>query len=454
MSDESLDNLFKKGLSGREVNFNMESWRKMEQMLPPEPKAAGFKFGAVAAIIGALFVLSASVFVWNISDDSHVSENGIDLNESSMVTSSEQKILNEEAQVLTNNMQANKSSQESVPESKETVAKSTTQLKVKTKAPSISSKNMAASNSTVPNSRKMANISDVSYSSNTSNTSSISTTNSFNPNNTQTAFFKQSNSLTSSKGNNEYSKEEEMSVSSNAFTSISGLSELNSLSLMDEEEDNTLFASVSEGKLPTADKNKLGVIGGLNINKSLTENPSGGIAGCEFFGITYERFLNGGLSLKSNLVYSARNEVNAIKLYDKKVYGFGSKTQQTKVEAQRLAYLELPVMINYSMGNHNFMTGASLSYLISGLHEVSTEYTSPSETTYENDMQWGYTNGFKSYDVALVAGYEYNVNPKLNLGLRLNYGLLDVTDNTYFGVDSFDNNVQFRVYLTYSPFQF
>jgi len=40
------------------------------------------------------------------------------------------------------------------------------------------------------------------------------------------------------------------------------------------------------------------------------------------------------------------------------------------------------------------------------------------------------------------------------LGVRLNYGLVDITDNNYFNDDSFDNNVQFRVYVTYSPFQF
>ncbi len=448
MSDESLDNLFKKGLSGREVNFNMAAWRNMEQMLPPEPKAAAFEFGAVASIIGVLFVLTASVFVWNISDDSDFAEYSKEFNESSVGSSSDRNWVNQESEVLLDANPAVNSTQGNVLGAKEIGAEKITQLvnKVETQINSTPTDNVTSS-------QNAAN-GIVAFKANTSSTSNSSTTTSSNSINTQSAFFKGSNSLASSKGNRAYEMEEEVSLRSNAFTEISGLNEFSSLTLLDEEDDNTLFANVSEGKLPTADKNTLGVIGGLNLNKSLTENPSGGIAGCEFFGITYERFLNGGLSIKSNLLYSARNEVNAIKLYDKKVYGFGSKTQQTKVESQRLAYLELPVMINYSLGNHNFMTGASLSYLISGLHEVSTEYTSPTETTYENDMQWGYTNGFKSYDVALVAGYEYNVNPKLNLGLRLNYGLLDVTDNTYFGVDSFDNNVQFRVYLTYSPFQF
>jgi hypothetical protein len=451
MSDESLDNLFKKGLSGREVNFNMESWRKMEQMLPPETKAAGFKFSAVAAIIGAIFILSTSVIIWNISGDSTLAENPNDLNESSVVADIEKEYDSGNTELIANDAKAINSEQSKVLSANDSDDETISQTEAK---------NRTDVTTTVVDVDKRVNEPSSNNKTLTSNTlirakvTKVSASNTTKASNTQPAFFNQSNSFYSKKGRSESFTEEEISLSSNAFTSISGLSELNSLTVLEEEEDNTLFASVSEGKLPKADNNKLGVIGGININKSLTENPSGGISGCEFFGVTYERFLNGGLSIKSNLLYSARNEVNAVKFYDKKVYGFGSKTQQTKVEAQRLAYLELPVMVNYGIGNHNFMTGASFSYLISGLHEVSTEYTTPTETTYENDMQWGYTNGFKSYDVAIVAGYEYNVNPKLNLGLRLNYGLLDVTDNTYFGVDSFDNNVQFRVYLTYSPFQF
>ena len=117
-------------------------------------------------------------------------------------------------------------------------------------------------------------------------------------------------------------------------------------------------------------------------------------------------------------------------------------------------YLELPVLLNYSVANHNFMVGPSFSYLVSGLNKVSTTHESKTEVTTDESSVWGYTNGFKSYDVALVAGYEYSVKPKLNLGVRLNYGLIDVTDNDYFGNTSFDNNVQLRVYLKFSPFQF
>ena len=65
MSEEGLDNIFKEGLSGRDVKFNMEAWRNMEQMLPPETKGGYFSKSAAAIVVGFLFVVSASVFVWS-----------------------------------------------------------------------------------------------------------------------------------------------------------------------------------------------------------------------------------------------------------------------------------------------------------------------------------------------------------------------------------------------------
>jgi hypothetical protein len=118
-------------------------------------------------------------------------------------------------------------------------------------------------------------------------------------------------------------------------------------------------------------------------------------------------------------------------------------------------YLELPVMINFGMGNHNLMAGASFSYLVTGKHKVTTEYTSQSEgVTSDETMQWGNSSGFNSYDFSLAGGYEYNLNQNIDLGMRLNYGLLDVTNNAYFKSDSFDNNVQLRFYVKFSPFKF
>ncbi|MGB1002989.1 MAG: porin family protein [Salibacteraceae bacterium] len=461
MSDEGLDKLFQKGLSERNVAFNMESWRKMEQMLPAEAKPAGFKFGKVAAVIGVLLVTSASILIWDLANNSQtdipsVSKGNILSNNTEISTTSNLNL--DKGQINESEVDAVKKERKSAKINSNTanLTASTGEekglLNHDKSAPDhqISIKNPTASNNIEAIKRRKRNNArdtDINKVKTVESNYAVNTGSS-------NAFFKKNdgfNSLTISK--EEALGFDELADESNVFVQIEGLDELQTFSTM-EEEDHTMFAEIGNSKLPKLKRNEIGFIGGLNVSRELVESTSKGVAGCEFLGVTYKRYLNGGLSLTADLLYAPRNEVNSVKNYAKKVYGFGSVVEETKVSSERLIYMEMPIMLNYNLGNHNFMAGPSVSYLVTGKHQVSTTYTSQTESHTEGNTQWGHTDGYKRFDFALVGGYEYSIKPKLNVGLRLNYGLTDVTNNDYFGTDSFDNNVQLRVYLKYSPFNF
>lgn len=425
MSNEGLDNLFKKGLSGRNVEFNMASWQQMEKMLPPEKKPKGILFGAPSLIVGALalvgstvLVLSATDVIFESNSHSEITEENISVQNSEPSTSA-----NNEALVISDFSEKTEDIQESLRDEESAVDK----LEFNT---SNNEQGLATTKSEEASSYAI--------------NEPIERDN--------TAYASGNNLIEIDESNSDDARNQISAV--NLFTKILGIGELSTLKLT-EEEDHTIIANTSN-KLPKMKKNELGFIGGVSMNSSLVDNVSSSeIVASGMFGLTYQRYLNGGLSIKSNLLYSARNGINTQKLHDKKVYGFGSVTEQTMVESQRLVYVELPIMANYSFGNHNVLGGASFSYLVSCLNKVTTETTIQSEApTYDETTEWGESDGFNPYDFSVVAGYEYNVKPNLNVGLRLNYGLLDVTNNSYFGSNSFDNNVQFRVYLTYSPFRF
>ena len=450
MSDEGLDNIFRKGLSERNVSFNMDSWRRMEEMLPPEPAAKGFRFTYAAAFIGVLLLLSTSLFVWNSQTEStgYIANNQV---EGISKSNNDRNFVHESSHSTTS----------------EGVGNSTALSSEEFDKNDNSSQNYISENNT--NSAKSsesatynAELSSDQMDALTSNTSanqgsSRSSSNSFfaSTRTTGTGFFNEITHADMSEGNNDRQlAEEPVSFGNNAFTKIEGIGELAMLSI-DDELDHTLVANVSDDGRPKVAKNVVGFIGGVNLNKSLVESPQNGIVGSEFFGAEYQRYLNGGFSLKTNLLYSARSGVNSQKVYDKKYYDFGSSSTQTSVECQRMIYVEVPVLLNYGTANHNFMVGPSFSYLVTGLNTVTTSYESLTGESYTDEQsEWGYTEGFKKYDFSIVAGYEYSLKSKLNVGVRLNYGLIDITDNEYFGNNSFDNNVQLRVYLTYSPFQF
>ena len=445
MSDESLDNLFKKGLSDKNVAFNMESWRKMEQMLPAEKKPAGFKWGTTAAIVGGVIVLASSILFWNAMNYS---------SELPGTANSDQEIslIQEEASanLASNNV-------ESAQEESDLIANSIQNANTNNLDDSFTEE--------VTPTKEFKEVHEVKASNQEYADSDVSsnTLNQLNENQTieasstkevanENQFFAQNDGFQNMRLVTEETVTDEIEMAPLDLASLETIGGLESVKL--ENEEHTLFAEIGDSKLPRLKKNEFGFIGGVSFNPSLVAENGSDLSGCEVLGFTYQRYLNGGWSVKSDLLYAPRNEVNAIKSFDRKIYGFGSVSEQTHIESQRLVYLELPVMINYNAGNHNFMGGASASYLVTGQHKVSTEYTNNSESTVEDEMKWGNTDGFKSYDFSVVAGYEYSIKPKWNVGLRLNYGLVDVTNNGYFGTNSFDNNSQLRVYLKYSPFQF
>lgn len=452
MSDDGLDNLFRKGLSERHVKFNMDSWRRMEEMLPPEPVAKNFRFGYATAVIGVLLIVSTSLFVWN-SQNSPTFPIEITPVEGVSKSNNDRNFFHELAHKEQN---AGKDLAGSGDLSSDPLANDN--MAEKNNSAEISENNSQPENELLSNTQlSSGQMAALKRNLNTRKSASASNTNSFfaGTKTTTSGFFDNITHVSVERRNETQLTNEQVSFGNNAFTKISGLEELASIDMSKDMEAHTLVADVSNDGRPKVAKNIMGFIGGVNLNKSLMESPDKGMAGSEFFGIEYQRYLNGGFSLKTNLLYSARSGINSQKVYAKKQYDFGSSSTQTTVECQRMIYLELPVLVNYGVGNHSFMVGPSFSYLVTGLNKVTTTIESlTGEGSTEEKSEWGYTEGFKKYDFSIIAGYEYSIKPKLNVGARLNYGLLDITNNGYFGNDSFDNNVQFRVYLTYSPFQF
>lgn len=445
MSDESLDNFFKKRLSERNVAFNMESWRKMEQMLPVETKPAGFKLGSVAAVIGALFVVSTSLLVLKSTD--LLSTNSEQIAQNTSITDND-KTDNQsigdsvESNKLANNTnESNNEASGKVLTSDKKSTLSNKQKQLETKENNYASNNKGA-NKTKKNHKGLLSMN------NKAKTKGNNLTKSSN------SFFAANDGFESLNINEESAIAFEAQGGANNFTEIVGLEEIKTFDL--EQDEQTLFAEIGNSKLPKVKANELGFIGGFGLSKSLVESGNSNAINVNgVFGVSYQHYFNGGFSLMTNLLYAPRTGVNAVKYYDKKtIYGWGSHTEQQVVDCQKMVYLELPIMVNYNVGNHNFMAGPSLAYLVTSKLDVSTIYENKQESIVDNSTTWGYTDGFNKLDVAIVTGYEYNFKSNFNVGLRLNYGLTDITNNQYFGADSFDNNIQFRVYLKYSPFNF
>ncbi len=89
-------------------------------------------------------------------------------------------------------------------------------------------------------------------------------------------------------------------------------------------------------------------------------------------------------------------------------------------EIKRMQLLELPISFIYTLNKkHNFTMGINAAYL----------FSVKSNNIYINKMKLKQL-GFNSFDLGALAGYEYNFNENISLGLFCNLGFLNLARNS------------------------
>lgn len=133
------------------------------------------------------------------------------------------------------------------------------------------------------------------------------------------------------------------------------------------------------------------------------------------FGIATEKQLNKAVSIQPELQYS---------LQGFSIGGFG------KIG---LHYISLPVLAKLNMGkNASILVGPQVSYLANARIGVGSDLFSIN-----------YDGAFQKWDASVVAGGEYKISEKVNLGGRYLYGLNNVNKDFDWG-----NNNSLNDYLT------
>lgn len=166
-------------------------------------------------------------------------------------------------------------------------------------------------------------------------------------------------------------------------------------------------------------------------------------------GLQANRAVTKSLSVSAGLLYQQREGLNSSKTYTSTTYSFGKTVESTELEAISLHCVEMPVFVSYKISKlHTVYGGAYAAYLLNAKSAVKTSSNLP-DATPSTAEAWGYSKGFSSTDFGAMAGYAFNVFPKLQLGVRMNYGFKDLTENSYYGNNSFDNNLQVRFVLDY-----
>jgi len=238
-----------------------------------------------------------------------------------------------------------------------------------------------------------------------------------------------------------------------------------------------LFSDKDEHKLNRVNRGSFGVIAGVGLSQGFIRNQSAAGNGildesseviksaeaaeeedlltrAEYMvGFQYQHRLNGRISVHLNALYQTSKGLNSQLTVSNETYGLGADVNNYRVTPQSLHYLSLPIYFGYHHDRHEFQLGGQFSYLLNVKSDVHRSYeNSFGVVEQEKGTEWGYTQGFKTYDASILVGYDYMLTEQFLVGARANYGIYDVTDNNQFDGQSIDNNVQFRITANYKIF--
>lgn len=210
--------------------------------------------------------------------------------------------------------------------------------------------------------------------------------------------------------------------------------------------------------LPPAHQIKIGLIAGLNTSLGYQNigdsraNPS--LDPSIGFRVTYRHSMTSQWRTNIEAIYFSRSALNSQIGYDSISYGFGSTVISRSIDIEELHYISLPIYATYQYNKkHAFMGGLSFGYLLNAQSQTNgnvTETTGNDANIYAEPatQEWGYTTAFNRFDIGATLGYDYEVQKGWKVGARLNYGLRDVTKNSIFNNNTFDNNISLRLVMT------
>jgi hypothetical protein len=184
-----------------------------------------------------------------------------------------------------------------------------------------------------------------------------------------------------------------------------------------------------------------GYQGPLNYKDAF--NPSAGIG--------IRKFFSPKLGMGTGIYYTIYSNISADpKLFQSTTQDFGYTATITEITQKRLHYVKVPLTLELKLNKNNFSVGAEFMYLLTSASQIRTYNESfGTVTEISTKKEYGYINGFSSYDIGAVIMYSRRLNRKLSFSALVNMGFVDIKNNTYFSSGSFERNRSLQLGISY-----
>lgn len=175
----------------------------------------------------------------------------------------------------------------------------------------------------------------------------------------------------------------------------------------------------------------LGINYGISFSNVMGNNMSNYLS--PVFGIGFEKSLKKDkFALLIELLYLKSYNHSFEKNSISKSYFLDEETIITNLNTYELEYLRLPIIFNYQLNKHHFITGIYASYLLNSKSILTQKIISQNVNQSNTSVVNGYRDGFDDFSFGIIIGYNYSLSKMFNLGIRFNYSPADLSKNSYY----------------------
>ena len=172
-------------------------------------------------------------------------------------------------------------------------------------------------------------------------------------------------------------------------------------------------------------------------------------------GITYDHPVFRNFGISTGVLYSYNDDIGLAYSKDSVYFRFGREVLRTETNYSSIQSFQVPLEITWAFApKHRIMAGSYLTYITAVQQDVKqTLYAfkaDPDESQEQNNVAG---TAFRRYNSGLRFGYQYQPTKLWQIGINLQYGLMDISNSAYDERLNSDHRlIESNIYVRYRLF--
>jgi len=170
-----------------------------------------------------------------------------------------------------------------------------------------------------------------------------------------------------------------------------------------------------------------------------------------YLGLSYFFHLTDKTGFSAGAYYTSVSNLKQTKVIRVSRIVFGEEAEITSITPTTLNYISIPLKLHYLLDATQSITfGYTAGYLLDVQSNVEKHIERLDRT--ENNTNYktgGYVEGFKTFNSQLSLGYSRMLYSNFRINGELFFGLTDLRNNTFFGINATERSSGIKISLTY-----